>query len=581
MAFLQGSSNFAIHGGQFTNVQGSQHNYYGGVVVQQAAEKEWTMWDEYKRLRMSDIHLTRLVDGAGAARRDADLERGQRLRAHRIISVARVSGEKEDKEFLHVQYHGQDAYQEFERNFKQFSSIKHPYVAQLFGYNDNRHGFPALIFYDALIPLERIIYTRGRRSSILNIYFSYQLAMQQTLTDGHGHASMDELWVEPRSGALCRGPRIHIPLKGRQVAGPIVNPIRPESPTNHYFSPLYVQTYSDMQIVLEYLIRTLSTRNILDGIDHIGAHTTTVSLVDEAVVSMLRSFTAIYYRGDYRRTIAKWAKAEHQAPHQLSMASDIPDTIRKTQIVMTDGSIRFTVNLRDAPQLRRICAIYAMQDRRMLVYSWLTQAHYMFGQLGIPKDEWEDYSTFHAFDLKLHRIRDHARPKGHRNIGWPTSPVYLFIRPIPQSSDDDEIWEYWAKGRKYYWSFDDTGMRDQEISDIVEISLGLPSFTSEISAFYRRWDCEAYEAVEKLHSVLGFDSATTDLARSLGLPFFHVIGNEDRFEDCDEDSMATISDILDSYNVTEEVVNLSVSDSEDIDSEEEIVVYPRRRLGSE
>ncbi|ESK87013.1 hypothetical protein Moror_11996 [Moniliophthora roreri MCA 2997] len=551
MAFFQGPSNFTIPNGNFTIVQGSQHiNHFGGVAVQQAAEKEPTLWDEYKRLRACDVHLTRLVDGTGNARRDAEACQG--VVARRTISIARISSEK-DKEFLHVQYRGRYAYEEFEWDFKQFSGIKHPYIAQLFGYNDNRHGFPALIFYDALIPLERIIYTRGRLSLILYAYFSFQLAMQQTLTDGHDHVSMNELWVEPRSGALIRGPPIEIPS---HVIRHII-PIRPDSASSRYLHPLCIQTYNNTQIVLQHLTEMLSARTVLRGIGRGGGVIVPV-LTDEAAISLLRSPCAIYNLYDRRRVIARCARPKRQA-YRLFEVFGFPDAIKETRTVMADGSVRFAITLPDNQYprilIRLVYTVDLEEDRDTVEYAWLTQAHSVFRQLGICPDEWEDY---YQRDLAtLH--------------GPPHQYIYSFVRfhNLPM------IMKPGYPGKmagKYYWSSSDTGMENQEISEAKLVSLRLPSFMSEIGALYHQWNRVVYKTVQEIHSILGFDPATTDLTRSLGFPIFDVIRDKDQFEDCGKDSMTTTSD---SYNDTGEV-EPSMSDSEDIDSDEEIVLYPRQ-----
>uniref|UniRef100_A0A0W0F234 Uncharacterized protein n=1 Tax=Moniliophthora roreri TaxID=221103 RepID=A0A0W0F234_MONRR len=549
MAFFQGPSNFTIPNGNFTIVQGSQHiNHFGGVAVQQAAEKEPTLWDEYKRLRACDVHLTRLVDGTGNARRDAEACQG--VVARRTISIARISSEK-DKEFLHVQYRGRYAYEEFEWDFKQFSGIKHPYIAQLFGYNDNRHGFPALIFYDALIPLERIIYTRGRLSLILYAYFSFQLAMQQTLTDGHDHVSMNELWVEPRSGALIRGPPIEIPS---HVIRHII-PIRPDSASSRYLHPLCIQTYNNTQIVLQHLTEMLSARTVLRGIGRGGGVIVPV-LTDEAAISLLRSPCAIYNLYDRRRVIARCARPKRQA-YRLFEVFGFPDAIKETRTVMADGSICNYSARQSIPSYLNTTRLhrgfgggpgysggFVQMSGKIISYSIISSS------ISIAESDQRDLATLH---------------------GPPHQYIYSFVRfhNLPM------IMKPGYPGKmagKYYWSSSDTGMENQEISEAKLVSLRLPSFMSEIGALYHQWNRVVYKTVQEIHSILGFDPATTDLTRSLGFPIFDVIRDKDQFEDCGKDSMTTTSD---SYNDTGEV-EPSMSDSEDIDSDEEIVLYPRQ-----
>uniref|UniRef100_A0A0W0G9T4 Uncharacterized protein n=1 Tax=Moniliophthora roreri TaxID=221103 RepID=A0A0W0G9T4_MONRR len=73
-------------------------------------------------------------------------------------------------------------------------------VAQLFGYNDSQFAPPALIFYDALVPVAHI-FEQNQFSSLLYIYFEYQFrANHISSTD----VDFCELWVQPRTGAQGR-----------------------------------------------------------------------------------------------------------------------------------------------------------------------------------------------------------------------------------------------------------------------------------------------------------------------------------------------------------------------------------------
>uniref|UniRef100_A0A0W0GDN8 Protein kinase domain-containing protein n=1 Tax=Moniliophthora roreri TaxID=221103 RepID=A0A0W0GDN8_MONRR len=555
MAYLQGSSDFTIQGKQFTNLQGFHHiNHFSGIlVVQQASmtEKEPTIWDEYKQIRNCDLYLTRLVDTEVVTRHDA--ETGQRLRAHRVISVAKLYDDKDNHEFLHVQYHGQDAYKEFKRDFRQFSSIKHPNFVQLYGYNNAHRTLPALIFCDGAvppIPLERIICARGRPSSILFAYFSYQLGMQHLAGNNYDSVfAIDQLWIEPRSSALLRGP--HIQSHYGDWAVPA---IRSNSTSSYNFTPLRFQTYDDTQSILDYLTKSLATRTILQGIH--WSHGDPV--FEETDVSVLPSLHTVYNRR-HGKPIARWAKVKFR--HQLQYVCDVPDAIREGQIVMADGSVRFTVTQTDLQHFEAITLTYtpsSAEETSVFVDSWLTQAHGVFSQLGIHRGECEEYCLLHGFHLSFHRFEECALREGNTNIAQDTRPVYLFIRPVPQPSDGGEICRFWAKSRKYYWSLDESGIHDPKMSEATQKSMGLPSFASKINVIHRGWVRDAYGVVQKIHSVHGFNPVTTDLARSLGLPILDVISDDDRFKDCED-------------------FEVDLPASEGFDSDEEIVLYPRQK----
>uniref|UniRef100_A0A0W0FFW3 Uncharacterized protein n=1 Tax=Moniliophthora roreri TaxID=221103 RepID=A0A0W0FFW3_MONRR len=135
---LHGCSEFTISGGQFTNVQGNLVQYM------QQAEKELTRWDDYRHIRTGDVYVTSVIGES---------------------EVTEYNETRQGKTFKH--------------DFDKFSHIKGPYVAQLFGYNNNQNGLPALIFYNALIPLSHVILKNNRLSPVLNVYFCHQLGLWQ------------------------------------------------------------------------------------------------------------------------------------------------------------------------------------------------------------------------------------------------------------------------------------------------------------------------------------------------------------------------------------------------------------------
>ncbi|ESK83309.1 hypothetical protein Moror_8818 [Moniliophthora roreri MCA 2997] len=565
MAILQESSDFTIQGGQFTSLQGIHHiNHLNGtLVVQQISvtEKELTICDEvqvqdsdidslqYKQIRNCDFYLTRLVDTEIVTRHDA--ETGQRLRARRVISVAKLYDDKDNHEFLHVQYHGQDAYKEFEQDFRQFSSIKHPNFVQLYGYNDTQRTLPALIFHDAPIPLERIICARGRPSSILFAYFSCQLGMQHLAGNNYESVfALGQLWIEPRSSALLRGP--HIQSRHDDWAVPA---IRSNSTSSYNFTPLCFHAYDDTQSVLDYLTKLLSTRTILQGIH--WSHGDPV--FEETNVSVLPSLHTVYNRR-HGKPIARWAKVKFH--HQLRYVCDVSDTIRESQIVMADGSVRFTVTQTDLQHFEAITLTYtpsSAEETSVFVDSWLTQAHGVFSRLGIHEDEWREYCLLHGFHLTFRRFEKYTLREGSTNIAQDTRPVYLFICPVPQPSDSGEIHKFWAESTKYYWSLDESGIHDPKMSEATQKSMGLPSFASQINVMHRGWVRDAYGVVQKIHSIHGFNPATADLAHSLGLPILDVISDDVR-----------------SKNGEDSEVDLPASGG--FDSDEEIVLYPRQAI---
>ena len=147
--------------------------------------------------------------------------------ARRNIGIARIRGEDKEDKFLCVTYDGPDALKvssihtpalmsltscSDRHSNKTLTSLhtssmsnapartsslptilRNANVAQIFGYNDNERGLPALVFYDgvlsflkmhpwyshvfstALIPLGRIVIDGNRLSPLLYSYFAQQV----------------------------------------------------------------------------------------------------------------------------------------------------------------------------------------------------------------------------------------------------------------------------------------------------------------------------------------------------------------------------------------------------------------------
>ncbi|KAI3606077.1 hypothetical protein WG66_004005 [Moniliophthora roreri] len=545
MEFLRGSSNNTFSGGQFNNIQGSQHttNIYQSV----RQEKEFTIWDDYRRVRTGDTYVTGVI-GESTVKREGKKDR-RRVIARRTISLARLEGK--DKEFLHVAYDGPDAFKAFEMDFERFSSVninRNPIFAQLFGYNDNRHGLPALIFHDELVPL-------AAASPVLLPYFSYLFDAMQT---ANVRLDVSELWVDPRTGTLRRGPYIQTPYSEWLLLnlGPI--PILEDR-----FSPLSIQTYKDSSAVFNYLIRTLPMHAILRGI-RLSSTGVWEWLNHDDAISMPRSFIGTVYNWRRRRIIAKYVGTRERWHYGLYHVEGMPDAMRETRTVMEDGSTRFMVTPEDVQDVRAMTLHYVLNGTDDFCDSWLAQAHSVFSQLGIHEDDWGE--------LILQR-KEYISPQGVIDTAAVMNPVYLFIRRAPHPSDNETIWKFWVEGEGCYWSSDPLGQ--QNVSEVIRTSLELPSFFHSLGIVRRYWGPSHYETAEKVHRHCGFDPKTTDLTRSLGLPVLEVVGDDNRFQILEEweDSYSPTSS-SESCDEFEAHGNCTSSDGSKSDDEEIILYQP-------
>ncbi|KAI3613041.1 hypothetical protein WG66_001539 [Moniliophthora roreri] len=506
MPLVQECSDFDFHDNQITIVGGSQYNtthiiHDNRVQAIRQERRELTIWDEYERVRTGDVNLTKVVGTSDIC--DDPSSWTRKAVACRTISVARIRGEDREAEFLYVGYSGPKALEAFKQDFHKFSAIRHPNVAQLFGYNDSQYNLPALIFYDALIPLGRVLSTaRNPLARLLKTYFSFQLGISRMI-DGGRSVPSEELWIEPRSGALRRGPSVK---SDALWLGPLSN-----APSTTLLDPLSIQTYSDMSTVADYLLRVLPTDITLEEIIQRrrwpSIHNKRLTLVD--AWSYLAS--SIWKRNQ-RDIIARWTGIR-ETPRYVFKPS-------WTNVhVINDGSVR--LRFTDLPAPKDHWYRSELFDGLDIRKAWLVQAHSVFGQLGIHEKEWEEYSLTRRVYFYLRCTEAHTYQQENTDTASNQPTPYLFIRPIPHLSDDEVTWRAWAERGIYFWSFDPFGQ--EQMSESMRISLGLPSFTIEVVVHGYSWNLDEYKTLERLHISRGFDPKTTDYACSLGYPLMQVM----------------------------------------------------------
>ncbi|KAI3620793.1 hypothetical protein WG66_008776 [Moniliophthora roreri] len=493
------------------------------VQYTQQAQQELTRWDDYRHIQTGDVYVTNVIDESEVAEYDETKQgkvkirvmRHQKVRAYRKINIARIfTGDKlGDMEFLHT----------FKHDFDEFSQVKDPYVAQLFGYNNNQNGLLALIFYNALIPLSHIVLNNNILSPVLNGYFCHQLSLWQP----DARIAMNNLWIDPKTGALCQGPQIRIPgFKRWKLWGSTSN-----SMPNNHFPALSIQTYRDTSATFDYLTKTVSTLNIIRGIA--GCYRPYKEKVAEKeAIFILKTYPGAIYQRHTQQIIARLpATARDRLQYYLRRADVGSNAMRKNLVVMKNGSVRFTVTPMDIKHAKDMLLQYSICQFTTLARSWITQVHSVYSQLQIHKDKWNEYYMYRGLELNFKCKRHHSRPQENTDLTSSGALVYLFIQPIPQPSDNEEILRSWAESTKYFWSFDSSGK--EKMSKAMQVSLGLPSFTFTIDVDYLDWDQSAYEAIKMLHDYHHFDSTTTALADSVGLPILEVVGDDDWFEELD------------------------------------------------
>ncbi|KAK7051044.1 hypothetical protein VNI00_005156 [Paramarasmius palmivorus] len=551
---FEGCSNLAIHNSQFTNIQGSQHIHIQGTLIRYVqTQEEVTIWRDYKRIRTGDVYLTE-ARGTCDVVHEPFSDTGREVVAQRIFSVARILRGNKEEEFLHIGYTGRAAFETFKEDMDYFTVVKNVNVAQLFGYSD-RHDLPAMIFYEALIPLARIARNMHTKdplillldeftelhglmlefsSLIFRVYCWVQLKVAQLLPDPDGPGlETATIWIDPSSGAFRTGPRFGVQTSPVLVS---YNWYLPAPNPNHLLQALPIRECGDINAVTNYVSRMFSIEDLLDNF-----------------ISMSSRYS------EYTET--------------LSRLSALPGFLTGCRTILYEDDFAFSMEFTREPSYVNITGYCGYRERRSGKYC---QSVATLGN---------DATLLLSFPGFVSLILEPVKtPNGHEGDYAEDAadiPVYLCVRSLPQLSDDEAIWKAWGQSGIYYWSSDPTGQ--DKMSESKRISYNLPRFSVRIELERRFGRSGIWEDIERIHRVKGFDPKTTALAQSLGYPIIQTVRTS--LDDTDPND----TDILEYYgvNVCEDEVCSSVSSisngthvlDKNEDDDEDIILYPRMNGG--
>ncbi|ESK84593.1 hypothetical protein Moror_13350 [Moniliophthora roreri MCA 2997] len=524
MSFLPGSSNVTIKDGNFTAFARDQYHVEGPLVqtVQYLGrqERERTIWDEYTRVPTGKVYIKRSILATDVRRYD-DFD-WWNMNALRSINIASIHGEDKESEFVYICYSGRDALEAFRRDFEQFSRARNVHTAQLFGYNDGQFSLPALIFYDALVPVAHI-WERNNLSPLICIYLALLLSL---VPIANHDVDLGEVWVNPRTGALCVGPYVDYPFYRLVMDYTNEDQV---STGNHELPFLSLQIYNDSSAIFNLLVQNLGRTATLYGICENPDYVLEWVAGGE-LVSMLSSLLGGVYSRIRREIVARWPKKMNERHYRPYRVDDVPEWVEEDASQRYNGSVRFAVKLPDIQclQIQEFTVNYQPCSEKggtLCSQAWPMQAHSVLSERG-SQEEAEEYSLLRGFSIEFERRNEQLPPRSSEFLA---DKVYLFIRAVPYSSASKSIWNTWLQKPKYFWSFDPAG--NEEISEAVRCSLGLPSFTARFIVKHLCWSHITYTTIRQLHILKGFDPETRDLARSLDLPLLEIVGDEPRFEE--------------------------------------------------
>ncbi|KAL0571844.1 hypothetical protein V5O48_010112 [Marasmius crinis-equi] len=476
--------------GNFATVHGNQIlNYFNREPERKTA---LTIYDQ---VMLGDIYRTEDL-GVSTYPRRWDIrgrrwweEGSQYLRADRTVCAAQVIG-REGRIFTVITYTGPEAQQAFEKDFQMFSTSITTGPFQVYGMNTN---VPTVLFYDGkwmYALMQTSLISRPERQPLAKFLdglgFLGKLYLQSLKKKFGCHKN--EVWLDPKKGILCQGP-----------AGPKCD------------------TISFRCIPSENL--PCSAELLQDGHCLSFLASLDAKSVDREVVYVIAQE---FSRGD--------SKAEVHQPTICSalmnatvavgggLWTNSADCLGERK-AMENGATRFMLEDKGDWIWMRIGWL---EECRV----WMSQALSIFHARGISLND--DLSQFELIVPHLELDGRLSKSETTRQRRREKS-IYLFVGPLSPSTPT----EVCATSLLHYWSFDPTGQHPLP-AEMCE-DLGLPIQLS-FYVFLRYqwfWKNEAYKWMHQYQVSRGFDPKTTDFARHLGYPIYHVQSDSDRFKDID------------------------------------------------
>ncbi|KAL0057397.1 hypothetical protein AAF712_015958, partial [Marasmius tenuissimus] len=438
------------------------------------------------------IKLINTISETGVERRTYEeprsmswLEGSDTSRAKRVLHLAcAVRGTRESPPFLIAKYTGRDAKRAFKMDIMRFSQFKDPIFPQLHGFNDS--GIPMAIFHDLLIPVNHAI-EHAQNSPALLCYLRLQgetaaSSLSPTIASiilSDPYPPNEHIWIKPQTGDVCLGP-----------AGPWIDlrfPIwvHPASPHNPHLgrSPLPLSAYNNPAL-FDYLVQNATSEFVVYALSqqYTWSYYHDEINYDQHILHVRRRF--------HRQPVAKFPESTWTFTFYCFPYDDnVPHNEELAETLMEDGRTRLTIWNHEIEH--RSLNFHFFQDREpWYSYSaaWLCQAVHVFHILGIPREEWEDFTLLPVYDIFL-SLSTFGHAQSHQNCDHRFDPpYYLFVLPpprLPDTTPDLVSWNRAPAGSLCYWSVDPDG--NSRMPEAHHMALGLPRFYASEHGLRAGW----------------------------------------------------------------------------------------------
>ncbi|KAF9254371.1 hypothetical protein L218DRAFT_509318 [Marasmius fiardii PR-910] len=379
-----------------------------------------------------------------------------------------------------------------------------------------------IFFHDELIPLQHIVESHRDCEYVLSQYIAFQHDMVLAKNPPPLFQHLNRMWIRPQDGTFVCGPE-----------GPSISAFIP------YVDEGIARTLLCRQPVPPVPLNLYDSRNLLN---HLASWLSGGFIPPwsrrEGVVDPVLSF-------DPHLTVLSTSASPDIVAKFLQPGGDAlwkyfgdPD---RFQVLMDDGRIRFQHN-RPPRHPHFLGFFYADSSyEEKLAFIWLAQASHVFKRLNIPRNDRRNYGLIDSVSLELVPLHTDGTRTFPFNGDEFEFPFYLFARPCLRFSDGfPDIMSWTSSTNLYYWSSDPNG--HSQMTEEEHVALGLPCYVSKVGISMNTWSVEGYDFMRDFQEAKGFDPATTDFARSIGVPILEVVyPQKDRFEVVSDENGSSVS----------------------------------------
>ncbi|KAJ6536961.1 hypothetical protein B0H19DRAFT_380106 [Mycena capillaripes] len=427
-----------------------------------------------------------------------------RLSIRRTYS-ARIKGRKSDMTV--AVYQGQNAEEEWQRDVKKYSGVRHPKFLQIYGVLEPCSLY-ATVFHDDLISLQEI-YWLCRRSALATAYLDAHFGLElwdaelyiHSITGTFLHHGSYTPWMRRYTGRLC------VDLSASTIHRHILPAILPGGNVPHISIPPLPR---DQDAAILDALTLQQHLEILNHCHNISQWSSESMLVNKR----MKLGTLVYLQSGCAEEPIEIAsiptcELKDSGWKLRILGSSVPSKPTR----MRNGWIRFDYfNIMTAGiATREIHWPHAAN-------SWLPQANYIFSSLNITSN-YEHYRIVDGIEYRL------SFPNTSE-----VSPEdgYLFLCPLANFHASGST-RFTCPSLAAYWSLDPSGTR--RLNHWRATMLGFPSVELKMKVWTRTWDENVYAGLRQFHRGKGFDPDTQDVARHMGVVLYESPWIDDQLED--------------------------------------------------